>query len=66
MIGEIGVGGDSVKVIVKEPQQYRESYRRVLFTDVESVKEHGQYTTITFTDGKKSKRLTRLIVSTEG
>jgi len=55
-----------VKVIVKEPQQYRESYRRVLFTDVESVKEHGQYTTLTFTDGKRTKRLTRLIVSIEG
>lgn len=53
------------KVIAKEPQQYRRTYQRLSFNDVVEIRQSkdGKYTTLIFTDGGKSRRLTRLIES---
>lgn len=57
-----------MKVIVKEPQQYRSTYQRLSFDDVVDLRQSkdGKYTTLIFADGGKSRRLTRLIESVQG
>ena len=53
------------RVIAKEPQQYRTTYQRLSFDDVVRIKKSkdGKYTTLVFSDGGTSRRLTRLIES---